>query len=1042
MPCTKLSVYAILLASQLLTGLAPSLLCSTSLAAEFRAIAAPATQKASLPLGAMEDQTRARALNDKARTLFDQGLFGNALAPARESLAIRERTLPSTHLDVATSLTTLGLIHLWQADLPEARGLFERALKIREETLGSAHPDVAESLANVGRVLTEQGDLQRATPILERALRIRRDTLGLQHPDVGVSLNYLSQVRLLLGDLQGAQAGFEEAITIFERAPNTHPGDHGWSLNGLASVRRRQGDSAGARRLVEKALRIREAAFGPSHPQVTVTLSNLVEIMRQMGEASAAIPLAERVWRMDEITFGPDHPRVALGLNSLAQLKAEVGDLATARRLREQALKIQRTKFGDNHFLVAETLVELARVRSRQGDVEGAITLLEQAIAIQESVLGANNLFLSMSLNDLGWLQAHKRNYKQAKVSFERALKIREQTLSHAHPDLGQSFTNLARVLHAQGDLAGARPLYERARQIALATGQPQENLDEVGLRRRWQHEALQLLDYAKLLVGLAHDGDSSATQDAFLVVEQARGWVVQAAVAKAMARHQAGSPAQIQLIRHVEDVHQQRRAIWNRLSELYATPRDQQDSSEGARLKSQEQDFQRDLDESVDKLQNTFPRYAELSQPKPIRADTVRALLHRDEALLCYYLLDNRLLVWVLRQDQPIHMSEVSIDRAKLKGLVQRVRESIGPSYSAFDVDASFELYSLLVGPFEPHLQGVTHLMVVPDEMLLPIPFAALVTDAGNDAYRKSAELYRGLRSLSATAMAEYAEIAWLAKKYAITVLPTASTLRLLRQQAGDTADGKEPLIGFGDPVLGGKGTDPGGAILAADARERTVKRLMMLNRLPGTRQELLAVAKALSANPERSVYVGARATESELRELNASGRLGEARVLYFATHGLLAGELQGVTQPALVLTPPSHKSNGDNDGLLTMDEVLQLKLPHTRWVILSACNTGSSDNSGEGLSGLARAFFYAGAKALLVSHWSVDDQATQKLMTYVFRNYGQDRHVAPAEAVRQGMLALLSESRTGHQPQFAHPYAWASFFLVGEGVGQGAGT
>jgi CHAT domain-containing protein len=183
--------------------------------------------------------------------------------------------------------------------------------------------------------------------------------------------------------------------------------------------------------------------------------------------------------------------------------------------------------------------------------------------------------------------------------------------------------------------------------------------------------------------------------------------------------------------------------------------------------------------------------------------------------------------------------------------------------------------------------------------------------------------------------------------------------------------------------------------------------------------------------------VFLGERATEVAVRRLNDSGRLGQAKVIAFATHGLLAGEVEGVTQPSLVLTPPAVPTD-DDDGLLSLEDVLQLTLPNTEWVILSACNTAGGNGSGESLSGLARAFFFAGAKALLVSQWDVNDQATMTLMEETFRRYGATPSVPPAKALQQGMLALLQLSTTSpERAYFAHPFAWAAFFLVGDGSG-----
>jgi CHAT domain-containing protein len=213
------------------------------------------------------------------------------------------------------------------------------------------------------------------------------------------------------------------------------------------------------------------------------------------------------------------------------------------------------------------------------------------------------------------------------------------------------------------------------------------------------------------------------------------------------------------------------------------------------------------------------------------------------------------------------------------------------------------------------------------------------------------------------------------------------------------------------------------------------SMESLHSLDRLPGTREELLTVAALLGANAETNLFLGSRATESEVRRLNASGRLGQAKVIAFATHGLLAGEVQGITQPALVLTPPAVPTEED-DGLLSMEDVLQLRLPQTEWVILSACNTAGDNGSGESLTGLARAFFFAGARSLLVSQWSVDDRATMVLMEEIFQRYGRSPLLPPSGALQAGMLALLDHAvKDPNRRYFAHPYAWAPFMVVGDG-------
>jgi len=134
---------------------------------------------------------------------------------------------------------------------------------------------------------------------------------------------------------------------------------------------------------------------------------------------------------------------------------------------------------------------------------------------------------------------------------------------------------------------------------------------------------------------------------------------------------------------------------------------------------------------------------------------------------------------------------------------------------------------------------------------------------------------------------------------------------------------------------------------------------------------------------------------------------------------------------EPALILTPPELPTERD-DGLLTASEVAQLKLD-ADWVVLSACNTASAAEDGEGaeaLSGLARAFFYAGARAMLVSHWAVNSEATVRLVSRSFDRLAEDPRWGRAEALRRSMLALVAEGGNN-----SHPANWAPFVVVGEG-------
>jgi CHAT domain-containing protein len=278
---------------------------------------------------------------------------------------------------------------------------------------------------------------------------------------------------------------------------------------------------------------------------------------------------------------------------------------------------------------------------------------------------------------------------------------------------------------------------------------------------------------------------------------------------------------------------------------------------------------------------------------------------------------------------------------------------------------------------------------------------------------------------------------IDWLIRRQAVAILPSVYSLKVLRGKNPKVAAAK-PLIGFGDPVFQRGGTENGTRMAstrgyASFYRAGTADLEVLakaLPPLPETAGELRAVAKSLGAG-EADLKLGNAATVTAVKQT----KLDQYRIVYFATHALVSGETEqaakGLAEPAIVLSLPATATAFD-DGLLTSSEAAQLKL-NADWVVLSACNTAAADKPGaEALSGLARAFFYAGACALLVSHWAVESEPAVKLMTTMFADIAANPKLATAEALRQAMLATMDD-RTN--PEWANPTSWAPFVLIGEG-------
>jgi len=217
----------------------------------------------------------------------------------------------------------------------------------------------------------------------------------------------------------------------------------------------------------------------------------------------------------------------------------------------------------------------------------------------------------------------------------------------------------------------------------------------------------------------------------------------------------------------------------------------------------------------------------------------------------------------------------------------------------------------------------------------------------------------------------------------------------------------------------------------------ENDAATLSILPRLPDTRFELISMAEALEADPAKALYLGKAANEQNVETLD----LAHYRIVAFSTHGLVPGDLDGLTQPALALTAP-EVAGVKGDGLLTMEKILALKLD-ADWVVLSACNTAAGAGAGaEAASGLGSAFFYAGTRALLVTNWSVHSASARELITDLFRRQRADPALSRGEALRQAMMALLDgpgavdgSGRTIYS--YAHPLFWAPYSVIGDGGG-----
>lgn len=535
-----------------------------------------------------------------------------------------------------------------------------------------------------------------------------------------------------------------------------------------------------------------------------------------------------------------------------------------------------------------------------------------------------------------------------------------------------------------------------------------------------------------------AGDGDGEdAFALAFRAAQEAQATVTGAALSQLGARFAAGDGELAARVRQRQDL----LARWRALDrDLVATS-----AADTARLAALTRDAaaaRRDLDRVEAELAGRFPEFAELSRPRPLAEAEVRALLEPGETLLLVFAARQAVHVFAINREGR-NWHRAAIDHADLVARVRHLRAGLDPRTALlrgagaidetdadtaatppaetgrFDLAAAHALYRDLLQPLAPLLPAGERLLIVTEAPLDALPFHVLVSEAPDPALAGVAALRRA---------------AWLPRRHAIVMLPGVASLKALRAHPAPRATG-EAFRGFGAPRLAGPrlalrgagGGDVSASFFRPD-RLADVEAVRGLSPLPETAGELRRLASALGADPERAVTLDAAATEAAVK----SADLSSARILAFATHGLVAGELKGLAEPALVFTPPATAS-AEDDGLLTASEAANLRLS-ADWVILSACNTAAGDGEpgADGLSGLARAFFYAGARALMVSHWPVRDDAAARLTTSTFAALAADPSLPKAEGFRRAMLSMIDDAS---DESLAHPSVWAPFVVVGEG-------
>jgi CHAT domain-containing protein len=778
-------------------------------------------------------------------------------------------------------------------------------------------------------------------------------------------------------------------------------------------------------------------------------LQNFAHDLAQQGrlfeaESAARLALLDQLKR-----HGRYAGETATSLGVLGGILLEEGRARDAEKLARAAIDIYQHlghapdsgPLNGAYSNLAQTLV----VQRRYAEAMTAFNLIRQGMA--DNPQAADNI-LGNPAYEIALLRTG-----QAAAAVPIAEKIydrRRHALGDKHYDTAEAEGLYAAALAANGEASAADQAFRAALPILL--GSSRNGSDAQGSTQGRQRRLRFILErYLNLLWGeRAAIGEDAAATESFRIADAARGQAVQQALVASAARAAVHDPGLSDLVRRVQDAERQISALNATLAQALAVPEDQQDPNAIQSLRSQV-DQLRDARATLrEEIEKRFPDYVNLIDPRPITTAEVQAVLKPGQALIATYVAEDRTYVWALRRQGAVAFGVAPLGAADINRDVAALRRALDPDADslaqipAFDVVASSRLYDALLQPVAAGWKGASDLLVVPHGALAELPFALMVTKPVQPAVDPAGRpLFSGYKS-----------VPWLIRQASITQLPSVAALRSLATLA-TAAPAAKPFIGFGDAWFNKAEAQEGEAAMqlastsggglttrgvhvkfrGLPAQASAAPDLSVLPRLPETADELRAAAKALDASPSADVYLGKRANEQAVRTL----KLDDRRVVMFATHGLVPGDIAGLSEPALALTAPSIAGVAGS-GLLTTTKILGLRL-NAQWVVLSACNTAAGNGAGaDAVTGLGLAFIYAGARAVLVSNWPVETTSARLLTTDTFKALARGQGTTRAAALRAAMLSLIDgpgyvDASGKTLFSYAHPIFWGPFTLVGDG-------
>ncbi|MEO9636352.1 CHAT domain-containing tetratricopeptide repeat protein [Parasphingorhabdus sp.] len=857
-------------------------------------------------------------------------------------------------------------------------------------------PFMSEIYAYGSLISTDQKKRERAKLYADRALERAALDFGADSAETGLAYNALGYFSFKTGDLKTAKGQMCKAAMLSEKHL---PDDDPMVVNNLTScgVIMYFQDDTGTADMMERAARIAHNNLPSDHPVTLLALTGSAGVLMQLGRYAEAEALFRRLTRLERQLRKKDSPEVFSPMSMHADALFAQDKTAEALAIAQAALAYSKTmKAGGDPSSQGHAYSQVARILSSLGRHEEALDLYRLGWATNVANLKEGDM--NIGITEITYAQSLMINGQ-----LDEALKHAESARRKLLEKLGGSSRRAINAEFSYAEILAASGQMDKAITVARsASVRLEEHLFDYTASRP------QLVSLSPIMtqgfasyaaVAMQAGEDAEAVKAVQLALASELFLANADLAAKAAARDEGVGDL-------FEQLRQERAAERKAKEKLFSAQAKGEGDFSVLSLTAENLGLQ--VKDTERELNNRFPELAEISRPAVPSLLEIQSNLRPEQAAIFSLTLPDKIITLAVTKDA-VHWSKSAISGRVAMDYRKRLFQSIedyrfavsGPVQTTFDTDAAHQLFKLLfTDELYAKLDENTELLFPASGILASISPALLLTKP----YENSNDLARA---------------PWLVRDKSVAIATDLS------KQLATTDDSTDiRFAGLGAPELAqnSQGQISYAALFRGGAVD--ISSLLELPTLPAAKTELTRMSEEFGAQ-NSLVLTGKQFTEPAIRSLDFT----PFSVVTFATHGLTSGEIAGLSEPALVFTPPNEQSHED-DGLLTASEIAGMNIP-ADWVILSACNSGGGQSaSAPTYSGLAKAFRLAGSRSLLLSHWPVRDDAATILSLATVKGAVVDG-LSRAEALRQAQLDLMSDSTV---PGSAHPAVWAPFILIGD--------